>query len=286
MFLQRWQWRNKLRGVKVYALVGPSGSGKSYRAGYVIEKHAIDILVDDGLIIRNQKILCGKTAKNAENIFDAVGTAIFADEIHRREAQRLLSEEKFKRILLIGTSDKMIRKICHALLLPLPHHRIGIEEITSDAERTLALKQREAQQSHVVPAPVMEVNQMFPRILAKSLNVIIRRSMGFFKRDQVIKKSIVRPAYGNQGDIRISKEGLTNIVQHCIEEHMSQVSLDRVAIREGEDDLLIDIHVSIQRETPDPARLLPDLQEYIIRSIQEFTGIIIRKVNIIIDNIL
>ena len=285
MPFQRWHLRNKLRGAKVYSLVGPSGSGKSYRAGYVLEQHSIDILVDDGLIIRDQKILCGKTSKNAENIFDAVGTAIFADEMHRREAQQLLAEERFKRILLIGTSDKMIRKICHALLLPLPYTRIAIEEITTDEERQVAIKQRESKQSHVVPAPVMEVQQMFPKILAKSLNVIIRRSMGFFKRDQLIKKSIVRPAYSDQGDIRISKKGLTNMVEHCIKEHISKVELERILIHENEEDISIDIHIALNRETSDPARYLPDLQKHIIQSIRDFSGIIIKKLNIIIDNI-
>ncbi len=285
MLFQRWHVRNKLRGVKVYSLVGPSGSGKSYRAGYVMEKYSVDILVDDGLIIRNQKILCGKTAKNAKNILDAVSTAIFIDEMHRREAQQQLTDESFKRILLIGTSDKMIRKICHALLLPLPHKRIAIEEITTEEERQLAIKQRESRQSHIVPAPVMEVQQMFPSILAKSLNVIIRRSIGFFKRDQLIKKSIVRPAYSDQGDIRISRKGLTNIVEHCIKEHISKLELERITIHEGEEDISINIYVALNREVSDPPSYLPDLQKHIIQSIQDFSGIIIGKLNIIIDNI-
>ena len=285
MLFQRWHWRSKLRTSKVFALVGTSGSGKSHRAGFVMEKHGIDILVDDGLIIRDQKILCGKTAKNADNIFDAVGTAIFADEIHRKEAQRVLGEERFKRILLVGTSDKMIRKICHALLLPLPHTRIDITEITTTEERVTALKKREQGQSHVVPVPVMEMNQVFPKMLARSLNLIIRKSVGFFKKDRVIQKSIVRPTYSHQGDIKISEEGLKNIVELCIRERTDQISLERVFIHEDDESVSIDIYISIQRAAPNPSQLLPNLQEHIIRSVQEFTGIIIRKLNIIIDNI-
>ena len=37
-----------LRGVRVFALVGGSGTGKSFRAKLVAEKHGIDIIVDDG----------------------------------------------------------------------------------------------------------------------------------------------------------------------------------------------------------------------------------------------
>ena len=38
-----------LNGVKVYALVGRSGTGKSHHSKLVAQKHHIDLIIDDGL---------------------------------------------------------------------------------------------------------------------------------------------------------------------------------------------------------------------------------------------
>jgi len=52
-----------LRGVKSYALVGSSGTGKSFRAKLVAQKYGIDLIIDDGLLIRGDQILAGRSAK-------------------------------------------------------------------------------------------------------------------------------------------------------------------------------------------------------------------------------
>ena len=62
LLVQLW-WR--FRGVRVIALVGKSGTGKSFRARLVMEKYNIDLLIDDGLLIRDQKIVAGTSAKRA-----------------------------------------------------------------------------------------------------------------------------------------------------------------------------------------------------------------------------
>ena len=50
---------SKLRGVKVYALVGRSGTGKSYHSKLVAAKHHIDLIIDDGLLIRGDRMTKG-----------------------------------------------------------------------------------------------------------------------------------------------------------------------------------------------------------------------------------
>ena len=52
-----------MRGVTVFALVGRSGTGKSFRAKLVAQKFGIDLIIDDGLLIRDQKIIAGRSAK-------------------------------------------------------------------------------------------------------------------------------------------------------------------------------------------------------------------------------
>ena len=40
----------------VFALVGESGTGKSFRAKLLAEKYGITAIIDDGLLIQNDKI--------------------------------------------------------------------------------------------------------------------------------------------------------------------------------------------------------------------------------------
>ena len=50
-------------GTTVYALAGPSGTGKSFRAKLLAQKYNIEAIIDDGLVIQNDKILAGQSAK-------------------------------------------------------------------------------------------------------------------------------------------------------------------------------------------------------------------------------
>ena len=51
--------------IKVYAFVGPSGTGKSYRAQMVASEKDINFIIDDGLLIKDNKIIAGESAKKA-----------------------------------------------------------------------------------------------------------------------------------------------------------------------------------------------------------------------------
>ena len=49
--------------IKVYAFVGPSGTGKSYRAQMVASEKSINYIIDDGLLIKDNEVLAGESAK-------------------------------------------------------------------------------------------------------------------------------------------------------------------------------------------------------------------------------
>ena len=40
--------------MKVYALIGPSGTGKSYHVPHLAQKYKIDCIIDDGLLISGE----------------------------------------------------------------------------------------------------------------------------------------------------------------------------------------------------------------------------------------
>ena len=56
-----------LAKIKVYAFVGPSGTGKSYRAQMVAGENDTHYIIDDGLLIKDNEVIAGESAKKASN---------------------------------------------------------------------------------------------------------------------------------------------------------------------------------------------------------------------------
>ena len=49
---------NPMQDIKVYAFIGPSGTGKSYRAQMVANEYNINYIIDDGILIKENDIIC------------------------------------------------------------------------------------------------------------------------------------------------------------------------------------------------------------------------------------
>ena len=61
-----------LKDIKVYAFVGPSGTGKSYRAQYVAGENNVSYIIDDGLFIKDNEVIAGTSAKKAPTKIETV----------------------------------------------------------------------------------------------------------------------------------------------------------------------------------------------------------------------
>ena len=61
----------------IYALTGKSGTGKSFRAKLISEQYALTAMIDDGLLIQDEKIVAGKSAKHEKTYMGAVRVALF-----------------------------------------------------------------------------------------------------------------------------------------------------------------------------------------------------------------
>ena len=53
----------EMENIEVYAFVGPSGTGKSYRAQMVAGAYNIKFIIDDGLLVKENAIVAGQSAK-------------------------------------------------------------------------------------------------------------------------------------------------------------------------------------------------------------------------------
>ena len=100
--------RSKEVKMKIYGLVGKSGSGKSYHAAGLCRKLGIESILDDGLLISANRVLAGVSAKRQDTKIRAIKTALFTDDAHKEAVAAKLAETSPASVLVIGTSERMI----------------------------------------------------------------------------------------------------------------------------------------------------------------------------------
>jgi hypothetical protein len=270
--------------VRVFALVGGSGTGKSFRAKLVAEKYGVDLIVDDGLLIRDQKILAGRSAKKEKGILAAIGTALFAEEKHAESIRQILSRQPFKRVLIIGTSEKMVRKIAKRLHLPHPTKTLYIEDIASREEIATAIRSRNSEGKHIIPVPALEVKRSYPHIFLDSMKIFFKRRFQPLKSGNIIEKTVVRPDYTSRGSVSISEAALTQMVIHCVQEFDASMTVEKVIVDRDRSDYSLEIVLNVPLKGQAAAPLY-ELQEYIAKNIEGFTGMILKEVNVTIGRV-
>ena len=270
-------------GLTVFALVGESGTGKSFRAKLIAEKYGIDAIIDDGLLIQNDKILAGHSAKREKTYMGAVRVALFDDKEHRDEVAKAWKKARIKKLLILGTSEKMVMKIATRLQLPQPQKIIHIEEIASREEIEKAIKSRQVEGKHVIPVPSIEIKRNYSQIFSNSIKVFFQKKNIFNKNDgKLFEKSIVQPEFSKKGRIEISEAALTQMVMHCVSECEPAVRVNKMTIKTNPRGYKIIITIDVPFGTQLTGKI-HKLQKYIIDKIESYTGILIEEVSIVID---
>ncbi|HWQ89912.1 MAG TPA: Asp23/Gls24 family envelope stress response protein [Desulfitobacteriaceae bacterium] len=197
--------------METIALVGPSGSGKSHRALAFANDIKANLIIDDGLIIQEGRIIDGISAKNQTTKIGAIKTALFTDAQHRNKAAETIAVLQPERILILGTSRGMIERICQRLSLPKPAKVVNIEDLATSEEITTAKYFRKQLGKHVVPAPSVEVEQNFPNALIEKVQVILHGQNT--AKQRVFEQSVIRPTFSYLGKIMISDKALNDIIK-------------------------------------------------------------------------
>lgn len=268
-------------GPEVYALIGPSGSGKSHRASMVAVDRGVDTIIDDGLLIHRGRIVAGRSAKREATRMAAVKRAIFHDAAHRDDVVAGLETLEPNNLLVLGTSIHMIERILAALKLDgAPLTIITIEEISSPDERRIARYVRQTEGKHVIPAPTMEVRKSFSGYLVDPLRFIFRK-----KGYQVeVEKSIVRPTYSSLGRFYISDTVLTSIAARAVVEIPEIARVSGVVVQSTPDGVMIQMDV-----VPCVARhlfsTLTRVQETVVRHIEGMTSLNVLAVRVDVKRI-
>jgi adenylate kinase family enzyme/uncharacterized alkaline shock family protein YloU len=271
--------------ITTYALVGGSGTGKSFRAKLLAQKYGIDVIIDDGLLIQQDRIIAGHSAKREKTYMGAVRTALFDDKLHRDQVAKRLQEMKPKKVLILGTSEKMVQKIAIRIQVPSPAKVIKIEEIATKDEIEQALRSREIEGKHVIPVPAIEIKRKYPRIFYDAVRVFRKKSgLGPASAFKLYEKSVVQPEFSKKGGISISEEALSQMVQFCVNEFDAQITIKKQVIKSSPQGYRIIITIDVPFGMQLTGKI-HNLQEYVVDNVERYTGILIEEVSFIIDKI-
>ena len=198
--------------IKVYAFVGPSGTGKSYRAQMVASERNINFIIDDGLLINENEVVAGVSAKKAPTKIETVKAALFTRSEQKAEIQKALRKYRPESILILGTSDGMVKKIAENLELPEISEIIYIEDVATEEEMETARRIRTTEGKHVIPVPTFEIKKDFSGFLLDPLQIF--KSKGTGNQPYISEKSIIRPTFSYMGNFKISDTVFRQIAEY------------------------------------------------------------------------
>lgn len=256
--------------MKIYALVGGSGTGKSHRAPWVAKERSIKYIIDDGLLIKGNRIIAGKSAKKEKTKVGSVKTAVFTSDDHAFDVSHVLKEEKAENLLILGTSDGMVKKIAQRLGFSGVDETIYITDISSPEEIEQALYQRKNLGKHVIPVPTMELKKDFSGFYLDPLNILKSTKNG--RNELIGEKSVVRPTFSYLGKYTISDYTIYQIVEHVTLQNpgVSRVTRFRADNKPG--GIRIEADLIIYYGHPIPA-LLKDLKKSITVELEKLTSL-------------
>ena len=225
-----------MNDTKVFALVGSSGSGKSYSVDILVKKYDIDLVIDDGLLIKKDHVLAGISAKQESSEMMAVKRAIFFYNKHRSDVIHQLDTQFAPRILILGTSTKMISRICENLFLPNPCKIILIEDIRSKEEIEYSHRMRDTQGKHIIPIPYIELKKYISGFQEK---VLVDEAF-------LTTKTLVSPKFSRNLSNAYTDEEMEIVLTGMIQQKIR--NLEVVKIKKGKNGNLMNLEVYVQNK--------------------------------------
>lgn len=260
----------------MYALVGSSGTGKSYNVLQVAKTNNIEYVIDDGILISQSKKIGGFSAKRELTRLTAVKRAIFHFEDHRNEMKKHLLEENPESILIIGTSNRMVKKIADNLGISPIYKIFQIEDVSTEMEIETAVRIRNKEGKHVIPLPTVEVKKDFSGYFMDRLRVFIGKKG---KINEIAEKTIIRPTFSYLGKYTISQKAIFQIIVYSLDDSIAVKRFIKGRMKEDDDGIHLYCDLSlynVERLT----KIGPKLQIIVKNSVENMTGLNVKSVHI------
>ena len=220
-------------GLDVVAFIGPTGTGKSHRASKVAYDCGADVIIDDGLLIKDNRIIAGSSAKYETNKIRSVKKAIFADDEHAVQVRDALEQMQISRVLVLGTSRNMVDKIIRVLKLPPVSQVINIYDVSTPDAIMKARETRRTQNKHIVPVPKIELQPHLPNFMIDPMRLFAKSARQ--ARHHYGEVSVVRPnRFSVFGKLIITERAVAMIVREELLKDKSWVALTRISVKNME----------------------------------------------------
>ena len=271
-----------LEKIKVYAFVGPSGTGKSYRAQMVAAENDIHFIIDDGLLIKDNEVIAGNSAKKATTKIETVKKALFLQEGQSKEIQEALKKYKANSILLLGTSDGMVEKIAENLKLPKISKTIYITDVATEEEMETARRIRVTEGKHVIPVPTFEIKKDFSGYLLDPLQIFKSRGNG--QKPYISEKSIIRPTFSYMGNFTISDNVFKQLVEYLAIKQEEVTRVLKTRVRSSDIGAVIYMEVEVKYGC-NVVETLKDFKQKAIREIENWTARNVAEMDVVAKSI-
>ena len=172
----------------------------------------INFIIYDGLLINYNELIEGESEKKAPTKIETVKHALFYKDEEKQEIVKALKKYKPQSILILGTSDGMVKKIAENLGLPEISETIYITDVATKQEMETARRIRVTEGKHVIPVPTFEIKKDFSGYLLDPLQIF--KSKGKGQKPYISEKSIIRPTFSYLGKFTISDTVFRQILEY------------------------------------------------------------------------
>ena len=283
IFKQKGESMIKLQAkIKVYAFVGPSGTGKSYRAQMVAGKYDIHYIIDDGLFIKDNEVIAGNSAKKAPTKIETVKHALFNTDEEKQEIKKAMRKYHPQSILILGTSDGMVQKIAKNLGLPEISQTIYIQDIATKEEMETARRTRITEGKHVIPVPTFEIKKDFSGYLLDPLQIFKLTGRG--TKPYISEKSVIRPTFSYLGNFTISDQVFRQILEYLSTKSLAIEKVTKTRINNTTEGVIVYMEVIVVYGY----NIAEELEQFKIKSKQEIeklTAMEVQKIEIVAKGI-
>ena len=266
--------------MEIYALIGHSGTGKSHRAPVIARQYSIEYIIDDGLLIKGNMNLAGRSAKRENTRFGAIKRALFKDPDHARQVKDKLAEIKPGRLLIISTSRRMANVIAENLGLPRPAHYYTIEDVSDPDSIKAALTLRAKENRHVIPLPTFAIKKEFPGYIIDPLRSFFSFPSSL-PEGAPVERSVVRPVFSTLGSFYIAEHVITDLVKFIISTFQGVYKVMHVELENGSKKVSINIDLEIDLAQIPGMKLdalLREVQQTVKEEIEYQTGFYLDEV--------
>ena len=209
----------------------------------VAKENNVKYIIDDGLLVSENNVVAGTSAKKAPTKVETVKKAIFINEKDRNEMRKAIRKYKPESILILGTSDGMIDKITENLGIPKPCKRIYIQDVATEAEIEEARRIRTTQGKHVIPVPTFEIKKDFSGYILDPLQIFKFKGKG--NDPYIAEKSIIRPTFSYMGKFTISDSVFRQIAEYLAKRSDAIHKVMRTRVESTPEGPIIYMEVSI-----------------------------------------